>query len=275
MSLVSVPLDDVVRAARDLAAAGRWEGAARLIAEVDADERGQARLALASAEIAIDAAYFGWGGEATTAVAEAERRSGALDRDEQWDLAFQRLRLDYFVLLRTSGTFGPAGKDPEERASIRRYVTELRDGAPDKLRQGWAEFYLGLTLDNLDGDRGAAPAHYHAALAAGESGDDLLTREALRHLGDHDHDDGNAVEATARWERAAEAGARAGAVPAMLSQQMLLAVLARDRGDEAGAVALATEIERWAAAIGAGHVAEQASAFLRGIDPTAPPPESA
>jgi hypothetical protein len=56
-----------------------------------------------------------------------------------------------------------------------------------------------------------------------------------------------------------------------LSQQVLLAVLARDRGDEAGAAALAAEIARWAAALGARHIAAQAHAFLAGVDPTAPP----
>ncbi|MCZ0985148.1 hypothetical protein O1M54_04555 [Streptomyces diastatochromogenes] len=60
-------------------------------------------------------------------------------------------------------------------------------------------------------------------------------------------------------------------MPGTLSQQLLLAVLARDAGDEAGAVALAAEIVRWAETIGADRLAAQASAFLTGTDPTALP----
>jgi hypothetical protein len=244
-----------------------------LLAATGSDERAVARLALAAAGVAIESAYFAWTGDPAAAVAEAEQHAEALDPSERWDLAFLRLRLDYFELLRSSGTFGPVGKDPEQRAAVRRTADRLRDDAPDKVRLGWAEMYIGLTLDNLEGDREAAPPHYRLALTAGESGDDLLTREALRHLGDHDHDDGDADEAAAKWERATEVGARAGAVPSVLSQQMLLAVLARDRGDEAGAIALATEIERWAAAIGARNIADQAAGFRQGVDPTAPPEE--
>ncbi len=60
-------------------------------------------------------------------------------------------------------------------------------------------------------------------------------------------------------------------MPGTLSQQMLLAVLARDTGDEAGAATLAREIARWAAALGAERIQAQATGFLAGADPTAPP----
>ena len=76
-------------------------------------------------------------------------------------------------------------------AGLTRRAGELRKRAPDERRRGWAEMYLGLIADNLYGDRDAAPAHYEVALRAGKSGDDLLAREALRHLGDHDHDHGD------------------------------------------------------------------------------------
>jgi hypothetical protein len=122
--------------------------------------------------------------------------------------------------------------------------------------------YLGLIADNLFAEREAAPDHYAAALRAGESGDDLLAREALRHLGDHDRERGDLTTARERWERATELGARAGLVAGTLSQQMLLAVLARDTGDEAGAVRLATEIARWSGAVGAVRLRDQAEAFL-------------
>ncbi|MFC7273043.1 hypothetical protein ACFQS1_03525 [Paractinoplanes rhizophilus] len=106
-------------------------------------------------------------------------------------------------------------------------------------------------------------------------GDALLAREALRHLGDHDHDRGDHALALDRWRRATALGAGAGRVTGTLSQQLLLAVLARDAGDEAGAVALATEIERWADALGATRIRDNATAFLAGVDPTAAPEDAA
>ncbi|MES5820353.1 hypothetical protein [Streptomyces sp. RG80] len=266
----TVDFPELLAAARELSLAGRWDRALRLLdATTPATSEDHALHRLAAAEAALQSDWFG----GTDLAAE---RIAAVPRDSGWDLGFLRLRHDYFRLLRTDGTFrpGPAGKDPEALARIRRDALDLREGAPDKVRRGWAAMYLGLIADNLFAERTAAPAHYEAALHAGESGgDDLLVREALRHLGDHDHDGGDHDSARARWQRATALGARAGMVPGMLTQLMLLAVLARDTGDEAGARALATEIARWAGAIGAGPVHEQAAGFLAGADPTAPPSE--
>ena len=55
----------------------------------------------------------------------------------------------------------------------------------------------------------------------------------------------------------------------VLAQQLLLAVLARDAGDEAGARALAAETLRWAEQLGATRLAGQVDGFLAGVDPTA------
>ncbi|MDQ0766331.1 hypothetical protein [Streptomyces canus] len=270
----TVELDELLASARELALAGRWERALRLLdATTCATAGDRARLALAAAEVALQSDWFG-GTDLTAGRAEqAEKESSGTD----WDPAFVRLRHDYFRLLRSEGTFrpGPDGKDPEALAGLRRDAHDLREDAPDEVRRGWASMYLGLIADNLFAERTAAPAHYEAALGAGESGgDDLLVREALRHLGDHDHDAGDHEGALERWRRATALGARAGMVPGVLTQQMLLAVLARDTGDEAGATALAREIARWAEAIGADHVHTQAAGFLAGAYPTAPPQES-
>jgi hypothetical protein len=101
--------------------------------------------------------------------------------------------------VRSSGTLEPDDKAPEDRAAVRRAIQELRDAAPDQLREGWAEMYPGLTLDNFDGDRIAAPAHYQMALEAGENGGDLLlVHEALRHPGDHDHDEHHVAQRRSR-----------------------------------------------------------------------------
>ncbi|MEV3912242.1 hypothetical protein [Streptomyces canus] len=270
----TVEFDELLASARELSLAGRWERALRLLDATTCDTAAdRARLALAAAEVALQSDWFG-GTDLTAGRAEqAEKMSSGAD----WDLAFVRLRHAYFRLLRSEGHFrpGPEGKDPEALAGLRRIAHDLREDAPDEVRRGWASMYLGLIADNLFAERTAAPAHYEAALGAGESGgDDLLVREALRHLGDHDHDAGDHEGALERWRRATALGARAGMVPGVLTQQMLLAVLARDTGDEAGATALAREIARWAKAIGADHVHSQAAGFLAGADPTAAPQES-
>ena len=158
---------------------------------------------------------------------------------------------------------GPEGKDPEAMADLRHRASELKEHAPDGRRAGWASMYLGLIADNVYGERDAAPAHYTVALREGEEhGDDFLAREALRHLGDHDHEHGDHELAYERWARATELGARAGTVSGTLSQQILLALLARDAGDEAGARLLAREIARWADAIGAKNLAAQAKSLV-------------
>ncbi|WP_406470850.1 hypothetical protein [Streptomyces sp. NBC_01615] len=269
-----VSLDELLAAVRELRIGGRWERAADLLDATDVtDPQARARLAVAAAEVALESDWFGGTGLARARLGAAEKAFEEARLDGRWDLDFLWLRHDYLGLLRAGGTFraGPDGKDPEALAALRHLAGILRDQAPDAVRRGWAEMYLGLIADNLFAERDIAPAHYEAALRAGESGDDLLSREALRHLGDHDHDHGDHARALERWNRATTLGARAGTVPGTLSMQMLLAVLTRDTGDEAGAAALAREIARWAGAIGAVTTEAQANGFLAGEDPTAPP----
>jgi tetratricopeptide (TPR) repeat protein len=273
-ALVTLPLDEVIAAARDLSRGGRWDRALNLLDATAVGPPRPALLALAAAEIALERAWFCEPSEAAARVSAAEESFAGIGHDpgSRWDLGFLLLRRDYFDQILGSGTFrpGPDCKDPDALADIGRRADELIAQAPDEERRGWAEFYRGVIADNLCGERDVAPGHYLAALRVGEAGDDLLAREALRHLGDHDHDNADHELALERWQRAAALGARAGAVAGTLSQQMLLAVCARDTGDEAGARALAGEIVRWASAIGASRLEAQASAFLAGSDPTAP-----
>jgi hypothetical protein len=273
--LVSVPLSEVIEAARDLSRGARWDRALSLLDATAGGPPGSALLALAAAEVTLERDWFCDPGEAPARIIAAEESVAAVGRDPGncWDLGFLLLRRDYFDMILGGGTvrLGPDGKDPDAVADISRRSDELIAQAPDAVRRGWAEFYRGVIADNLCGERDAAPAYYLAALRAGEAGDDLLAREALRHLGDHDHDNADLDLALERWQRATALGARAGAVAGTLSQQMLLAVCARDAGDEAGARALAGEIARWASAVGASRLETQASAFLAGADPTAPP----
>jgi hypothetical protein len=272
----TIPVGEVIAAAQDLARGGRWHRAMSLLdATTTTDGPVRARLALAAAQAALEGNQFAGAGQAPGRLRTAEQicATTGLDSQSRWDLAFLRLRHEYFGQILSGGSFrpGPEGKDPNVLADLRRRAGDLRELADDDIRRGWADMYLGLIADNLYGERDAAPAHYQAALLAGEAGDDLLACQALRHLGDHDHDHDDHQSARERWARATTLAARAGSVPGTLSQQMLLAVLARDTGDEAGASALAGEIARWAAALGAISIQVQATSFLAGTDPTAPP----
>ncbi len=191
-----------------------------------------------------------------------------------WDLAMQHLRRQYADQL-VDG-IGPAGRDPSVVTAMAAEAARLRDSAPDDGRRGWACMCLGWFADNLRGDRVVAPGHYSEALVAGRTvADPLLVFEAQRHLGDHAHDEGDHAGALAAWQESAAAAARGGHVLGVLAQQILLAVLARDAGDEAGAQALASETLRWAEQLGASRLAGQAGQFLAGVDPTAPPQEVA
>lgn len=277
---VALSADDVVAAARELARAGRWRTAADLLdAAVADDPRARARLALAAAEVALESDWFCRTGLADGRLGVADELRAHLAPDEVWDLEFVRVRHDYGSLVFSGDGFspGPWGKDPAAVDALRCRAEKLCADAPGGTRHGWARFYLGVILDNVCAERDTAPTHYEAALAAGEGGDGgdpLLAREALRHLGTHDHDEGDRDLAAKRWTRATSLGAGAGNVPGTLTQQLLLAVLARDVGDEASAVLLAGEVARWATALGAAAIEAQARAFVAGDDPTAAPADA-
>ena len=190
-------------------------------------------------------------------------------------MAWVTVRRAYSLAIRNpdgSYRMGPSGRDPGELDALVAEATRLRDEAPDESRRGWASVCLGWITDNLLAERDAAPAHYELGLtAARASGDPVLLFEAQRHLGDHAHDDGDLADARERWEESTAAGERARHIGGTLSQQLLLAVLHRDEGDEAGARAIAGEVLRWATAIGAVAAARQAEGFLAGVDPTRAP----
>ncbi|WP_369229977.1 hypothetical protein AB5J56_03735 [Streptomyces sp. R21] len=268
----AVPLDELLSSARALGLSGRWDRAARLLDATDVAEPGaRARIALVAAEVALESDWFAGTDAAGARLDTAAKLLADPRPDDRWDLDFLRLRHGYLGRIRSGGRFcpGPAGKDPDALTALRGQGETLREQAPDETRRGWAEMYLGLIADNLFAESEVAARHFAAALRAGEPGDDLLSREALRHLGGHDHDHGDRARALERWRRATALGAGAGTVPGTLSQQLLLAASARDAGDEAGASALAREIARWAAALGASSLAAQAEDFLTRANPTA------
>ena len=265
MTEIAVPRQVLASAARALAHAGRWQDAAALL---DAAPPGDPVLALTSAQVAVESDWFAGTTTAPHRLAIATRHAPALDDAGRWDLAFAGVRTEYRTVLMADQA------DREAATALLHRAATLATTAPDAVRNGWAEMYQGLICDNLLDEPDIAPAHYRVALEAG-SADPLLAREALRHLGGHDHDNGDAETALTRWRLATELGAAAGNVPGTLSQQLLLAVATRAAGNEAGAYTLATEIARWATAIGAPALAAQATAFLDGADPFNPPPPPA
>ena len=275
---ISVAPEVLLRAARALSAATRYDEALALLPPTDTvpDANVRAEVAMATAEI-IGRRDYTRARRSTGAPLPLDEVATVGDR-EAWDVAMHRFRTSYAdQLRRADGSlwFGPEGRDPGVRAERRREAQRLRDAAPDDVRRGWAEMCLGWISDNIDGDRDGAPAHYEHGLEAGRATDDaLLVFEAQRHLGDHDHDRGDHDRARERWQESTAEAARAGHVAGVLAQQLLLAVLARDEGDEAGAQLLATEVRRWAEAIEAVQIARQSADFLAGVDPTKPPEEA-
>ncbi|GAA2900014.1 hypothetical protein Acy02nite_83560 [Actinoplanes cyaneus] len=250
-------LDEIHAVARELAWAGRWRRALSLLDTTD----GGFQTAVTAAEVALESDVF-CGTELAAGRLAAAARLGT-----SWDLDFLHLRQNYFSLLQIDGTWtpGPGGKDPAALEELRSRAERMAERAPDPVRHGWARHYQGLTADNLLGRPELAPPHYQAALAAGEDTDPRLEREALRHLGGHDRDNGDLAAAYQKWARATALSAQAGLVPGLLTQLILLAVLARDEGDEAGAAMLAREIARAAEAIGAHRPYAQARSFLSDV----------
>jgi hypothetical protein len=248
--------ETVIAAAIGLGHAARWDLALDLLDSFPAD----APLALAAAEVAVERDWYAGTTGGRARIDAAERLNGG-NPVAAWDLRYLRARLEY----------QDAVFDGAAHGHLEDLWTALRDEAPDDVRRGWACFWGGVTIDRFQERTYEAHELYEEALAAGEPGDPLLAREALRHLGDHDHDNGDDEVALQRWRRSAALGAGAGFVPGTLAQQLLLAVLMRDTGDEPGAVALATEIIRWASALGLVRIAAQTEAFVAGVDPTARP----
>jgi hypothetical protein len=282
--MTTIDVSTVREAALDLALATWYDEALRLLdaaTPTPDDAQGRVLLALTAADVADRAdQVFGRsveGGEAAKRfeVLEAELATYEPDTSLAWDVAWLRVRRAYSLAIRNpdgSYRMGPEGREPGELDALAAEATRLRDEAPDEPRRGWASVCLGWITDNLLADRDAAPAHYRLGLAAAQdSGDPVLLFEAQRHLGDHAHDDGDLADARERWEESTAAGARARHIGGTLSQQLLLAVLHRDEGDEAGARAIAGEVLRWATAIGAVGAVRQAEGFLAGVDPTRAP----
>jgi hypothetical protein len=263
--MVEITAGRLAAAAQSLMHAGQWAQASDLLdhtAPADASER--AVLAVTSAEVCVDHDFWCLTttadaalSRAAEAVAEVATGEGTLS----WDLDLQYLRHDYFSeLLSPDGPrFGPEGRDPGVTEDLAARARRLRDRTPDGGRAGTATFYAGLVEDNLRGDGVAGEALFAEALAAAEeAGADLTVSEALRHLGYLTSQHGDLELAREQWDRSTRLRQRAGAVPYVLAQFLVLAGLARDTGDPARARTLASEVRSWALALGIGPLAAHA-----------------
>ena len=257
--MAEIPAQPLAAAARDLMLAGRWDQATVLLSSGSgANDAERAVLAVAEAEVAVDQDFWCRTGRGSSALVRASAAVASAPRDPvfAYDLEFLRLRHDYAAeLFGPDGVprFGPDGREAAVIDALATRAEGLRDAAPDGARGAAATFYAGLIADNLRGDGAAARTAFAAALSlAEEAGDDLVVSEALRHLGYHHGEAGDTEQARQMWERSAELRQRAGAVPYALSQQLLLAGLARDTGDPDQARAVAGQVRRWARALGIG-----------------------
>jgi hypothetical protein len=265
--MADIDVGRLTAAARALMLAGLWTQAAGLIEDVTAANPAErAVLAVAQAEVAVNQDFWTRTNLGSPALARACAAVADAGDDPlaAFDLEFHRLTHDYAdELFGTDGDvpqFGPPGRDPEVIGRLAARAASLRASAPDQGRAAAATFYAGLIEDNLRGDGEAARSMFAAALtAAEEARDDLTTSEALRHLGYHLSEAGDAGRARQMWERSTEQRQRAGAVPYVLSQQLLLAGLARDTGDPDTARTVAREVGRWARALGITILEPQAA----------------
>lgn len=282
MTTKHTDLSAICDAAVSLALGLHFESALRLLDGTGleaSDAAGRLRLALTAADVADRAEMVAGAATADPRFEELDLLLAELDADEttRWDADSLHLRRSYFQAIRhPDGSYrmGPDGRDPAEVRDLVDRAARVQETAPDDVRRGWASVCRGWITDNVLAEREQAPALYEPGLVAGRAGkDDVLVFEAQRHLGDHAHDDGDLADARERWRESASAGARAGHVGGTLSQTLLLGVLLRDEGDEAGARAVADAVGLWAREAGARGVAAQAEGFLADVDPTRAPPD--
>jgi tetratricopeptide (TPR) repeat protein len=239
--------------------AGCWNAARQLLqASKTDDPEEKLQLILAEAEAAVDQDFWqGTAHSSATLSALQDAIAQARDATVQWDLEMLQHRKDYSTALFS------ADRQPADFDALAQRAERLRDAAPDDSRAGSVTFYAGLIAE-LRGLPAVAFAHYTAALELAEqSSDEFLASLALRHLGDHAHTAGDLVLARTQWERSTELRQKIGHLPGALAQQALLAVLIRDEGDRPGAIALATEVNRWARQLQLVWLESQTSEFLK------------
>ncbi|MFK4084587.1 hypothetical protein ACI2LF_10795 [Kribbella sp. NPDC020789] len=255
--MVQVEVSAVVAAAEQLALGGQWGVARRLLEAAQPEEPADVRtVALALAEVSVDEDFARRTQHGERSLVTLGKALELLpDATVRWDASLLQLRAEYAPALFDGAV--------ERGDALVAHAVTLRDTAPDDRRAGMAAFYAGAIADNLLTDSAMAFEHYTEALKLGESApDDLVISLALRHLGDHAHTAGDLELARAQWERSTELRQKIGHLLGTLAQQTLLSVLLKSEGDEAGARALAKEINRWAGQAGIPFVEQQTAAML-------------
>lgn len=257
----------ILSAASALMRSARWAEAAQLLAAAEGPA-GEAEVALARAQLAVEVRQWQGAGDPAAALDTAAARTGdRADPGLAFDLALLRLFSDYWAeLVPGDGRppfFGPEGRDPAVLDELDRRAGHLAATASDARRRARAAFYAGIIADNLRAEPERAEDLFTQALAACRPGaDDDYAAEALRHLGGCAQAAGDLTLARERWERSAALAGQAGWLPLVLAQQALLANLSAAQGDLAGARTLAAEVRRWAAALHLTRLATQAEAIL-------------
>jgi tetratricopeptide (TPR) repeat protein len=264
--MAQLAVSELTAAGTALIRAGRWDAARQLLQAGRTDDPTEKlQLVLAEAEAAVDQDFAqGTDHGGATLAALQDALAQAPDATAEWDLGMLLLRKDYSAALFNSDGPMSDGRQPTDADALAQRAERLRDAAPDEARAGLVTFYAGLIADQLRGEPAHAFSHYTAAFELAErSGDELLASLALRHLGDHAHTAGDLALARAQWERSTELRQQVGHLLGALAQQALLAVLTRDEGDRPGAVALATEVNRWARQLQLVWLESQTTDFLK------------
>jgi tetratricopeptide (TPR) repeat protein len=257
--MAQLAVSELTAAGTALMRAGRWDAARQLLQAGKTDDPNEKlQLVLAEAEAAVDQDFAqGTAHAGATLGALQDALAQAPDATVEWDLEMLQLRKDYSTALFSSDHQRADAEALAQRAE------RLRDAAPDESRASSVTFYAGLIADQLRSLPTVAFAHYSAALELAEqSGDEFVASLALRHLGDHAHTAGDLASARTQWERSTELRQKVGHLLGALAQQALLAVLIRDEGDRPGAVALATEVNRWARQLQLAWLESQTFEFL-------------
>ncbi|MEV6283695.1 hypothetical protein [Kribbella sp. NPDC051770] len=249
--MAELPLPQLLTAATLLARAAQWDAARALLESAEVSPAEGPGFALALADLAVDQDFA----QRTThsPAALAALATLELTPTQAWDRALLDLRHSYFLKLLT-----PA---PDEALATQAKTLEAT--APDDSRRATILFYQGLIADNLNALPQEAFTRYSASLAlCNTTGDTLQASYAHRHLGDHAHTAGDLPRARTHWQLSTEQRQTAGHVPATLAQQALLAVLAKDEGNQEAAKALATEVNRWAHQLHIPYLQDQTEPLL-------------
>jgi tetratricopeptide (TPR) repeat protein len=258
--MAQLAVAELTAAGSALMRAGCWDAARQLLQAGKTDDPDEKlQLVLAEAEAAVDQDFAQGTDHGSAALAALQDAlAQAPDATVEWDLEMLQLRKAY------SAALFSADRHRNDADALAQRAERLHGAAPDDSRAGSVTFYAGLIADQLRGLPAVAFVHYTAALElAEESGDESVASLALRHLGDHAHTAGDLVLARTQWERSTELRQKIGHLLGALAQQALLAVLIRDEGDKPGAVALATEVNRWARQLQLVWLESQTSEFLK------------